>query len=203
VTARRAIDVSGLPDVAFGHRDPVFWGTAGVIAIEGTMLVLLAATYFYVRGNLEAWPPVGFGARVQALAAIEAAVLVATIVLTNRLTAAAVRGDLRAMQRWLVPATLAGAAFCGLRILQFAWLPFRWDLNAYASTVWAFLGLNFTHAFTGVVEDVLLGIVAFRGPLEKKHLVDFQTGGLLWYFVLASWLPLYVLLYLAPGLLRR
>lgn len=203
MTERPAIDVSGLPDIAFGHRDPLFWGVAGLMAIEGTMLVLLAATYFYVRGNFEAWPPVGFGARVQALAAAEAVLLAISAVPNHLMNGAALRGDLKAIQRWLVVMSVLSAAFLALRALELAAIPFRWDLNAYGSTIWAIVGLNTTHALTGVLETLTLTVLAFTGPFERKHLVDVQAGGLLWYFVVASWLPLYALLYLAPGLLRR
>jgi cytochrome c oxidase subunit 1/cytochrome c oxidase subunit I+III len=35
-----------------------------------------------------------------------------------------------------------------------------------------------------------------RGPIEKKHLVDLEVNGIYWYFVVLSWLPIYVILYL-------
>ena len=31
-----SIDVSGLPDYAFGHRSRLWWGTAGFIVIDST-----------------------------------------------------------------------------------------------------------------------------------------------------------------------
>jgi hypothetical protein len=36
----RVLDVSALPDVAFGHRSTLWWATMGIIAIEGTMFAL-------------------------------------------------------------------------------------------------------------------------------------------------------------------
>ncbi len=201
MSARADIDVSGLPEFAFGHRDPMFWGVAGLIAIESTMLVLLAATYLYLRGSFPSWPPAGFGAPVQALAAIEVLVLLASVVPTHLQNAAARRGDLRAVRRWLVVALAMGAAFVALRAVELRWLPYRWDLNAYTSTVWCLLGLNLLHATTGVLENAVMAALTILGPVEKKHMVDVELGGLLWYFVIASWTPLYVLLYLAPRLL--
>src|ERR671922_818168 len=52
-----AIDVSGLPEYAFGHRSRLWWGTAGFILIEGTAFVLAVFAYFYLRSKLPAWPP--------------------------------------------------------------------------------------------------------------------------------------------------
>jgi heme/copper-type cytochrome/quinol oxidase subunit 3 len=199
---RPAIDVSALPDVASGHRDPLFWGVAGLIAIESTMLALLAGTYFYVRGNFQAWPPVEFGQRAQLIAAAEALVLAVSAVPVHLMNAAALRADVRATRRWLLVATLASGAFVALRGVQFTAIPFHWDRDAYASTVWGFLFLNALHGISGFVESAVMAALAVTGPFERKHFGDVYAGGLLWYFVVASWLPLYVVLYLAPGLLR-
>lgn len=199
---RRVIDVSGLPDIAFGHRDPLWWGCAGLIAIESTMLVLLLASYFYLRGNFTAWPPTGAGFRAQAWAAAEVAVLALSAVPTHLSNRAALRGEVRAIQRWLGLVTLLGAVFLVLRWRLLAALPFRWDLHAYGSVFWGFLFLNTVHALSGVLENAAVLAVVLRGPLEKKHLVDVHTGGFLWFFVVASWLPLWAVLFVAPGLLR-
>lgn len=202
MTARRVLDASGLPEIAFGHRDPLWWGCAGLIAIESTMLLLLLATYFYLRGNFTAWPPTGAGARTQAYAAAEALVLAVSAVPTHLSNRAALRGEVRSIQRWLGLVTALGVVFLLLRWRVLVNLPFRWDLHAYGSVFWAFLFLDTLHAASGVLENAAMLAVALRGPLEKKHLVDVHTGGFLWYFVIASWLPCWFVLFVAPGLLR-
>src|SRR5918911_3274082 len=53
------LDVSALPPVGSGERTTVWWGVLGLLAIEGTMFALLAATYFYLLRNFEVWPPAG------------------------------------------------------------------------------------------------------------------------------------------------
>jgi cytochrome c oxidase subunit 3 len=199
---RRVLDVSGLPEIAFGHRDPLWWGCAGLIAIESTMLVLLLATYFYLRGNFTAWPPTGVGGRVQAYAGAEAAVLALSALPTHLSNRAALRGDVRGIQRWIGLLTVMGAVFLLLRWRVLAIIPFRWDLHAYGSVFWGFLFLNTLHALSGVLENATILLLALRGPIEKKHLVDVHTGGFLWYFVVASWLPCWFVLYIVPGLLR-
>ena len=42
-------DVSALPDTAFGHRSLMWWGTMGLMVIEGTVFGLAIAMYFYLR----------------------------------------------------------------------------------------------------------------------------------------------------------
>jgi cytochrome c oxidase subunit 3 len=199
---RRTIDVSRLPEFAFGHRDPLWWGVMGLIAIEGTMLALVAASWFYVRGNFAAWPPAGAGSRVQVLAGLEALALAASAWPTHLLNVAAERGDLRGMRRFLAIVIALGVAYLVLRWRVFASLPFRWDLDAHASMLWGALVLNTTHGLSGVLENVTMLVLLFTGPVEKKHLVDVHASGVLWYFVVFSWIPLWFVLFVAPGLLR-
>ena len=49
VVKDRALDVAGLPTVVFGHRSLMWWGTLGVMAIEGTVFALAVMAYFYLR----------------------------------------------------------------------------------------------------------------------------------------------------------
>ncbi len=200
--ARRTLDVSGLPEYAFGHRDPLWWGVLGLMAIEGTMLALLAACWFYVRGNFVAWPPEGLGTRAQVIAALEVVALALSFWPTHLLNVAAEQGDLRKMRFWLAAATALGLVYLVLRSFLYASLPFRWDLNAYASVLWGAVVLNTTHGLSGVLENTTMLVLLFTGPVEKKHLADVHAGGYLWYFVVCSWIPLWFLLFAAPRLLR-
>ena len=56
VVQGRALDVSGLPTVVFSHRSLMWWGTLGVMAIEGTLFALAIMAYFYLRSHQETWP---------------------------------------------------------------------------------------------------------------------------------------------------
>ena len=53
------IDVSSLPDHAYGQRSILWWATLGFCLIEGTAFVLALVSYFYLRGKTDAWPPDG------------------------------------------------------------------------------------------------------------------------------------------------
>src|SRR4051794_25649705 len=54
---RRELDVSGVPSIVFGHRSMIWWGTAGMMLIEGTMFAITVASYFYLRTRSTDWPP--------------------------------------------------------------------------------------------------------------------------------------------------
>jgi cytochrome c oxidase assembly factor CtaG len=57
MNTRPALDVSHLPAYAFGPRGLMWWGTMGMLTIEGTMFAMLIATYFYLRIYVPEWPP--------------------------------------------------------------------------------------------------------------------------------------------------
>src|SRR5512138_1250204 len=57
MSARPTIDVSELPHHGFDTLDPVWWGNNGLLAIETSMFAILITTYFYLRQNIQPWPP--------------------------------------------------------------------------------------------------------------------------------------------------
>ena len=53
----QSLDVSDLPTYAYGHRSLMWWGTVGIMLIEGTVFAIAIAAYFYIRTRVEYWPP--------------------------------------------------------------------------------------------------------------------------------------------------
>src|SRR5205823_7787155 len=51
-----ALDVGHLPTYGFGTRSLMWWGTAGMIAIEGTAFAFMIVIYFYLRTLGQTWP---------------------------------------------------------------------------------------------------------------------------------------------------
>lgn len=193
---RRALDVSALPTVAFGPRDPLWWSVALLIAIEGTMLALLAISYFYVRDRTDPFPPSPIGRDVAWIAALDVALWIASAWPQRRATKAAVRGELGGMRRNLLAATaLALAAVC-VRVWLFHRLPFAWDDHAYGSVVWGLLGVQWVHGVSAVLEDLTFVVLLFVGPVEDKHRVDIEVSSLLVYFVVAGAILMWLVVFL-------
>jgi cytochrome c oxidase subunit III len=186
---RRVIDVADLPAHAFGHRDPLWWAVMLLVAIEGTMLVLLAVSYFYVRDRTAVFPPLASLDALRGVAWIataELAVWLASAIPTWLSSRAAIAGDVRRTRRYLVIATALGVAAAALRWYEIHLLPMRWDAHAYGSVLWAMLGLQWLHGLTGLGENALYIAVLTIGPVEDKHLVDVEVSTPLWYFVIAG-----------------
>jgi cytochrome c oxidase subunit III len=199
---RPALDVSSLPTFAFGARDPLWWALIMLMAIEGTMFVLLVVTYTYLRGNFEQWPPTALTWSTLGPAALGALVLVGSGLLINRVNHHAQKSSVRGMRRWLIPAALACWVFVAIRAFEIWSYPFTWNSHAYGSVVWTLIGLHSFHAIAGSIEDLVLIALLYKGPVEQKHLVDVHVNGLYWYFVVVSGLLIDALLYLDPAVLR-
>ena len=54
-----ALDVANLPSYGFGTRSLMWWGTAGMIAIEGVAFAFMIIIYFYLRSLSGTWPSSG------------------------------------------------------------------------------------------------------------------------------------------------
>jgi cytochrome c oxidase subunit III len=195
----RAIDVSHLPEYAFGHRNLMWWGGASLMVIEGMMFALLFVSYMYLKGRSPQWPP-GYFAPVLFWGTLNTAVLLASSVPNHLAKKAAEKMDLRKLRLWLAVAIGFAIAFSVIRIFEFAALNVWWDSNAYGSIVWLLLGFHTTHVITDVIDSVALEVLLFTGPLEESHFVDAAENSLYWHYVVITWLPVYAFIYLAPRL---
>ena len=54
-----ALDVAGLPSYGFSHRSLMWWGNAGMMAIEGIAFGFMIVIYFYLRSLARTWPDGG------------------------------------------------------------------------------------------------------------------------------------------------
>ena len=129
------LDVSGLPSVAFGHRNTTWLANVFYMAIEGMMFALMFATYFYLRTRSTDWPP---GHLPPALKYGVANIVIFMLSLApawwirNR----APLGDRRTVRNGLLALALFALAATVIRVFEFTTLNCRWSDNAYASTVW-------------------------------------------------------------------
>jgi cytochrome c oxidase subunit III len=192
------VDVSRLPPYAFGHRSILWWATAAVIVIESMMFALGMASYFYLRGREESWPPGRIAPPALLWGTLTTAVLLLSGLPNALCKRAAERLDRRGVCVWLWVAVVFGSAFLWLRWLEFGALNCRWSTSAYGSTVYLLLGLHTLHQVTDFLETLVLAVLLTSGPAEGRRFVDVAENADYWYFVVGAWLPLYAVLYWGP-----
>jgi heme/copper-type cytochrome/quinol oxidase subunit 3 len=203
---RTAIDVAELPDSELDHRSLIWWGNALLIAIETTMFALLVSAYFYIRPNFTEWPPpqangpLALFNPVPALRVPTFNLLLLLLTLAPMIAAdrACLRRDKRGVARALGVFLVLGAGCIALRFWEFSALQFRWDDNAYASIVWTTVGLHLLHLFIGVLEMVMMLAWIFVHGLDVQHARDVRVTAVYWYWVVATWVVLYAIIFIGP-----
>jgi cytochrome c oxidase subunit 3 len=202
MNARATIDVSKLPDHAFGSRSIMWWATISIIAIEGTVFLLAIAGYFYLQGNELDWPPPGTALPDHFWGTINVFVLLVSLIPNQLVKQAAEEMNLRKVRRWMIVADLFAVAFVVIRGFEYASLNVNWDSNAYGSSTWTLLSLHSIHLVTDLIDSLVLTVLMFtRHGRDSRRFVDVSENAFYWYFVVLAWLPIYAVVYWAPRLL--
>jgi cytochrome c oxidase subunit I+III len=197
---RRELDVSALPNVVFGHRSLIWWGTLGFMAIEATAFAIIVCAYFYLRTRVTDWPP-GVMPPALKFGIANTVVFLVSVIPNAWLKKAAEKGDLRRVRLGLLVITLVGVANAILRWGEFKSLNCQWDANAYASVTWTILGLHTVHLLTDWTDTAVLTVLMWFGPIQGKRFMDTSENCDYWYFVVISWIPIWFVLYFVPRLL--
>jgi len=192
-----SLDVSKPRSYAYGHSSMMWWGTAGVMAIEGTVFALAVMTYFYLRTRVPQWPP-GVASPVLLWGSVNTLVMLASALPNHWTKRAAEREDLGQVRIGIVVCLAFAVVFLVLRIYEFKYLNVNWDTNAYGSAVWMLLGLHTVHLLTDAMDTAVLAVLMFTGPIGGRRFVDVSENSMYWYFVILSWIPIYAVIYLVP-----
>jgi cytochrome c oxidase subunit 3 len=192
-----AQDLSGLPTYAFGSRMTMAWGTAAFIVLESTGFGLAIATYLYLAIVNPTWP-LSVGPPDLFWSTILTIGLLVSLWPNYIAKRNARREDLSSVRRDLVIMSVSGLVPLGLRFFEFRALNVGWDQNAYGSIVWIILGLHTSHLLTDVADTLVLTMLMFTRHGKGKRFSDVEDNAVYWDFVVASWLPIYALLYWFP-----
>lgn len=192
-----ALDVSMLPTYGFSHRSLMWWGTAGMIAIEGTAFAFMVIVYFYLRSRAQSWPD-GGAAPDLLWGTLNLVIILLSVIPNTWADKAALDHDLPRVRIAMIGSSVAGILLCGVRWMEFTALNVRWDASAYGSCVWMALGLHTFNLVTDVVDTLVLTAVTFKEPVEGRRYVDIAENSGYWDFIVLSWIPIYAVIYWAP-----
>ena len=189
-----------LPSFGFGTRSLMWWGTLGLMAIEGTVFALAIMMYFYLRSQRRAWPmrtrrrPTCCWGTLNTLdPAREPACR------TSWPSARPSGSTARGVQLWLV-VCLAVRRRVPRRARRSS-SPRSTCAGTPTPTARSSGCCSACTRRTSSptpVDTAVLAVLFFTGPLEGKRFVDVSENALYWYFVVLSWLPIYAVIYWAP-----
>jgi cytochrome c oxidase subunit III len=192
------LDVSKLPDYAFGHRGHIWLGTSLFAIIEGSSVLIAIFVYFYLRRNFDAWPPPRVAPPDLLIGTISFALLLASAIPAFMVHRKSRELDMKGTQLWQVVLAVASALLVVTRAFEFAHLNTRWDEHAYGSAVWVLLGFHTTIFIVDVFDTFVVTALAFIGPWGVKHFSDAEDGAFYWFYTIVLWIPGYIVLYLVP-----
>jgi heme/copper-type cytochrome/quinol oxidase subunit 3 len=188
------LDVSGLPSVAFGHRNTTWLANVFYMAIEGMMFALMFATYFYLRTRSTDWPP-GHLPPALPYGVANAAVFLVSIIPAWLVAKRAPTGDRAGIRTGLLILALFALVATALRVFEFTSLNCRWTDDAYSSTIWVLIGMHSGHLITELIETLVLLVMSFTSKMEGTRLADAAINSDYWYFVVVTGLMVDVLIY--------
>lgn len=188
------LDVTGLPSVAFGHRNTTWLANVFYMAIEGMMFALMFSTYFYLRTRSTDWPP-GHLAPSLKYGVANAIVFLLSIIPAWFVRKRAPENDRSAVRNGLSILALFALAATILRIFEFTTLNCRWTDDAYSSTVWVLIGLHSGHLLTELIETVVLLAISVTAKMQGTRLADAAINSDYWYFVVVTGLIVDLLIY--------
>jgi heme/copper-type cytochrome/quinol oxidase subunit 3 len=205
---RRTLDVSALPKVKLDTHAPLWWGNLLAIFIETTTLAILIATYFYTRRNFHDWPPtrtdrqpilfhndanpdLGFATAELILMLLSVAPMIWLERRARRMEERPVK-----MGLWLMFALTL--VLITLRAFELPGLKFKWNDNAYGSIVWTTMVMHLTYLIAGGLEFLIMALWTTRHGLDESHALDVTLAGFYWYWVAATFLVVYAVIFVTP-----
>jgi heme/copper-type cytochrome/quinol oxidase subunit 3 len=192
------LDVSNLPRGVLDSRSIVWWGTIIMTVTECMVFAIAVGAYFYLRTLSTAWPPTRTGPPDLTAATVNLGILLLSAIPAVWLDRAGKRKDARTV-RWMLGANLVfGTTFCVLRYWEFKALHCLWNSHAYGSVTWTILGLHTSNLLTSLLETLIVFVYVLVKPIEERHFLDARLDGVFWYFIVLTWIPLYVVVFLVP-----
>ena len=188
------VDAAALPDYGFGPSSTTWWGTIGMIVVEGMLFALTIMSYFYLRSQAPEWPLRAPPPDLR-LGTLNVILMLLSGLPNAWAKRCAERFDHARVRAALWLCTLFGVLLMAVRVGEFTTLNVRWDDNAYGSVVWMLMGLHTTHLITDTYNTGVLAVLFSGGPPAPKRYVDVSENAGYWYFVMASWLAVYAVVF--------
>lgn len=198
MTTPRTLDVSGLPAYSISNNSPLWWGQLMMCFIEASMFCMLIAIYFYLRLSVDMWPPPGTQLPRLLFPTLALVPLLLSVVPSYRAGEAAKKNDRRGIVKNLIWNVALGALFLALQFATIKTLNFNWRTDVHGSIFWSVLFLHSLDTVGDLIYTVVLIFSVGTGRYGQKQLVGVHADSVVWYFIVAIWIPVYVVLFWGP-----
>jgi cytochrome c oxidase subunit I+III len=195
------LDVSSLRPYSISNRSLLFWGQALLCAIEGTVLLILIVIYFYLRLSVDVWPPPGTPLPSLTLPSLAFIPLVLSAFGSYYASESAKRNHRDGMITGLAINLALAIVFLLMREVEWRGFTFRWFTDAHGTIVWTILFLHTLDVIADLLMTAVLILFLLMGRAGERQRVGVHVDSVIWYFLVAIWVPLYLVVYWGPRVL--
>jgi heme/copper-type cytochrome/quinol oxidase subunit 3 len=186
-----------LPVGSIGYMSTGWAAAIFLLISEASVFAYLFFTYFYfsVQPNYQ-WPAGNpptflYSAPQTAIVLIGAA----TSWWADR---SAARGAMANVTIALAITIVLGAAFIALQFVDWFTEPFSLASSAYGSNYYVIGGFHLAHFVAGWIMFLVLLMWTWLGYFDAVRHVPITVGALYWYFLAATWIAVFFVLYCTP-----
>jgi len=181
-----------------GPVNKAMFGMLMFIAAEVMIFAGLITVFYILRASADLWPPPGQPYLPVAVTAVNTLFLLASSFSMQR-AQKSFRTAGKRTNAWL--AFTAGLGCIFLFIQGSEWVRLvdhglTFVSSVYGSIFYTLIGFHGLHVFGAVMALLLVQIKHSAGGYTQRHRAGFVLCGMYWYFVVAIWPVLYVLVYL-------
>jgi heme/copper-type cytochrome/quinol oxidase subunit 3 len=189
-----------LSDALSGRRSPAWWGMVWFCATEAMLFACFLASYFFLRGSVEA-----FGAEGGRYVPLARPLVMTALLLSSSAAAwwadeGIRRGEQARLRIGLAVATLLGLAFLGVQAWEYSARDVSWTASAYDSLFITITGFHGAHVAGGLLMLLFVQLRAWLGHFDAERHEAASNAILYWHFVDGVWLCILASLYLSPRL---
>lgn len=192
------LDVSHLAPYDISSQAPLWWGQLCITFIEGAMFLILIAAYLYTRLRVNIWPPPGEQLPHLTLPTLALIPLIASAYASYLASEGAKQDNRGKMIIGMGSNLVLAAIFFTMRLLEWRSLNFNWQADINGSYVWAFLSLHSFDFVCDAIFTVVLLVSIATGRYGEKQRLGVHVDSIVWYFLVAIWIPIYLVIYWGP-----
>src|SRR5690606_38575740 len=126
-------DVSHLSPHETGPAAPLWWGMAGMIAVECAVFTILIVSYFHLAHGAAQWPLGGIKEPELLLPTLNTGVLITSSLCIHWADTGIRQGNQQRLSLGMLAASLLAMVFLVLKVVEYSGVGYRWDTNAYGS----------------------------------------------------------------------
>ncbi len=188
-------------DIPYTENPPKRLGGAKVtllivLASETAFFATLVMSYLYLRTTQANWPYQQVSLSRLALPALNTAVLLFSVLLAHRATAAIQQDKPTRLKLALLLTWILGLVFVLGQVLEFNHAGMAPDDLAFGGVFFALMGFHALHVLAGMFVLTLLFWRAQLGDFSGQDYDPVEVGVWFWDYVVAVWVVLFTVLYL-------